>query len=30
MLGLIVDPGSQEVRVRSEDGPRAFLLRIAA
>src|SRR6188768_419576 len=30
MLDLIVDPGSREVRVRSEDGPRAHLLRVAA
>ena len=30
MLDLIVDPGTREVRVRSEDGPRAFLLRVAA
>jgi len=29
-LDLIVDPGMREVRVRSEDGPRAFLLRTAA
>ena len=29
-LDLIVDPGTREVRVRSEDGPRAFLLRVAA
>lgn len=29
-LDLIVDPGTREVRVRSEDGPRAFLLRAAA
>ena len=30
MLDLIVDPGSREVRVRSTDGPRAHLLRVAA
>ena len=29
-LDLIVDPGTREVRVRSEDGPRAFLLSAAA
>jgi len=29
-LDLIVDPGTREVRVRSEEGPRAFLLRAAA
>jgi clan AA aspartic protease len=29
-LDLIVDPGTREARVRSEDGPRAFLLRVAA
>jgi clan AA aspartic protease len=30
MLDLIVDPNTREVRVFSEDGPRAFLLRVAA
>jgi hypothetical protein len=29
-LDLIVDPVSREVRVRSKDGPKAFLLRVAA
>ena len=29
-LDLIVDPGSREVRVRSEDGPMGWLLRVAA
>ena len=29
-LVLIVDPKTGEVRVFSEDGPRAFLLRVAA
>ena len=29
-LDLIVDPGTREVRVYSEDGPRDFLLRVAA
>jgi clan AA aspartic protease len=29
-LDLIVDPGTREARVRSEEGPRAFLLRAAA
>jgi hypothetical protein len=29
-LDLIVDPGTREVRVYSEDGPRAYLLRGAA
>ena len=29
-LDLIVDPGTREARVRSEDGPRAFLLSAAA
>ena len=29
-LDLIVDPVSREVRVRSEEGPKAFLLRVAA
>ena len=30
MLDLVVDPGSREARVRSKDGPRAHLLRLAA
>jgi len=29
-LDLIVDPGSREARVRSEDGPMGWLLRVAA
>jgi clan AA aspartic protease len=29
-LDLIVDPGTREVRVRSEDGPMGWLLRVAA
>jgi clan AA aspartic protease len=29
-LDLIVDPGTREVRVASEDGPRSYLLRLAA
>jgi clan AA aspartic protease len=29
-LDLVVDPNTREVRVFSEDGPRAFLLRVAA
>jgi clan AA aspartic protease len=29
-LDLVVDPNTREVRVFSEDGPRAFLLRAAA
>jgi hypothetical protein len=29
-LDLIVDPGTREVRVRSEDGPMGWVLRIAA
>ena len=28
-LDLVVDPNTREVRVFSEDGPRAFLLRVA-
>lgn len=29
-LDLVVDPNTREARVFSEDGPRAFLLRVAA
>jgi clan AA aspartic protease len=29
-LDLIVDPGTREIRVRSEEGPRALLLHVAA